>query len=102
MKYNTIKKTVDGVKFVFVTRGKAKDFTSAEMNEFLKDYLDEDVPVKTDAPPFKIRDELRQMFLKDMRQFGVQHCVNKFGGTTKQITDEAMRIAPYMNREFKE
>ena len=102
MKYNTKKKTVDGVKFVFVTRGKAKAFTSAEMNEFLKDHLDVATPTKAKATPFKIRDELRLMFLKDMRQFGVKHCMGKYGGTSKQITDEATRVAPYMNREFKE
>lgn len=109
MRYNSLTKKVADVTLVFITRGKAKPFTDKEVTEYLKQRMDDlrSFPIDVDAAveeiekPFKIRDELRNMFLKDMRQFGVQHCVNKYGGTSKQITDEATRVAPYLNRDFK-
>lgn len=106
MKFNTVEKTVDGVKFVFVTRGRSKPFDRTEMKEYFNarkspDTWPVDVDCESVAAPFKIRDELRLMFLKDMRQYGVKHCMNKYGGTSEQITSEATRVAPYMNRDFK-
>lgn len=98
MKFNTVEKTVDGVRFVFVTRGRAKPFTRTEIKQYLNTPMD---VAKPELAPFKIKDELRMMFLKDMRQFGVQHCMSKYGGTSDEITAEATRVAPYMNRDFK-
>ena len=107
MKYNTLTKTIGEKTFIFVTRGRAKPFTDDEVTDFLNQRIDNFVnyPVDIDEKeikPFIVRDELRLMFLKDMRQYGVKHCINKYGGTSEQIIAEAARVAPYMNQEFKE
>lgn len=105
MKYSSLTKKVGNETFVFITRGRSKPFDDAEVNEYLKQRLKDfsSFPVEiTEKPPLRIRDELRQMFLKDMRQFGVQHCAGKYGGTSKEIIAEAARVAPYMTQGFKE
>ena len=100
MRFNTVEKMVDGVKYVFVTKGKSKPFSMTEMNQYFNET--KRAAEANHAVPFRIRDELRIMFLKDMRQFGTNHCMSKYGGTLEQITVEAARIAPYINKEFKE
>lgn len=104
MKYNSLTKKIADETFVFITRGKSKPFSEDEVTEYLKQRLEDfqTFPIGVAPPPLKIRDELISMFLKDMRQFGVQHCVGKYGGTSKEIIAEAARVAPYMTQGFKE
>jgi hypothetical protein len=105
MKFNSLTKKIAGETFVFVTRGRANPFTNEEVTEYLEQlekFRTFPLGGKDTPKPLKIRDELIPMFLKDMRQFGVKHCVGKYGGTSEQIVAEAARVAPYMTQGFKE
>jgi len=123
MKFNTQERTVDGVKFVFVTRRRANLFSEEEIQEYLKNRLSPETwPIDVDADsvedirktpevpevpevtpeatpevPFRIRNELKSMFMKDLR-CGVKFCCDKYGATEDEITDEAKRLAPHIGR----
>lgn len=100
MKFNTTEKTIDGTRFIFVTRGRSKAFTDEEVSFFLNDMLSNgEWPSDSETiveDKFVLRGELVPMFLKDMRQFGADFCAKKHGATVKQIIAEAQRIAPYL------
>jgi len=98
MKFNTQERTIDGVKFVFVTRRRANKFSELEIQEYLVEATGKSPEVPEVAPEvFGIKDEQRSMFMKDLR-FGLKFCCDKYGVTEDEIVDEAKRIAPHMNR----
>jgi len=89
---------------IFVTKGESEKFSEDEIREYfdtrpdVKPFSDAEVPeVIPEVEPFKIRDKLRNMFMKDLR-FGIKFCCDKYGTTTDNILSEAKRIAPHMTR----
>ena len=104
VKYNTKEVTHNGQRVVFVTRGRAKPFTTEEAEEFLgtklerlEENIDRIAEVQklgwTGVPDDRQR---KVMFLKDMK-FGIEYCINKYGATKEELIAEAQRIAPHFN-----
>jgi len=90
MNYNIKKIDKGAVRFVFVTRGRAKPFSDSEIEDFFSD------KAEIISTPFRIPDNRARkiMFLKDLKM-GVAFCMNKYNATQEQIISEANRVAPY-------
>jgi len=94
MNYNT--KIVDqgAIRFVFVTRARAKPFNDDEVRDFFD--MPASVIPEPEVKPWKIPDTRQRsiQFLNDLKR-GVIYCVKKYGVTQEQIIAEANRIAPF-------
>jgi hypothetical protein len=93
MKYNTVKKDVGAIRFVFVTRGKAKPFSDEEIKAFFDDVTSPIEKRWAGIPDTKAR---KVMFMKDLKM-GMDFCVGKYAATKEEILAEAQRIAPYFD-----
>jgi len=101
MKYNTKEVTHNGQRVIFVTRGKAKPFTTEEAEEFLGTKLERIadpfqgmVPKESAWAGIPDTKQRKIMFIKDMK-FGIDYCISKYGATREELIAEAERILPY-------
>lgn len=93
MNYNSFDIKTDDGTFIFVTRGNAKPFNMEEANEFLES---RGISLNKNKE-FRISDNQRLIFVKDIHQMGLKFCINKYGASEEQIVSEAKRIAPHIN-----
>jgi len=105
LNYKTLDVEVNGVNYIFVTRGRSKSFTLEEAAEYLKslDKVCEDIPVEIVKPTktWQIPNNRQRkiMFLRDI-QSGLEFCAQKYGVCEEDIVKEAQRIAPHLSAGF--
>ena len=112
MKYKELKITWGGQQYIFVTRGRAKEFSAQEAIEYLQNRPLE-FPAQPIVPPkvavfddkeltketsveatWSIPDDRsrRHMFHMDLQR-GIEFCVSKYGQSEEAIKAEAKRLA---------
>ena len=94
VKYNMNVVDKGAIRFVFVTRGRAKPFDDIEVEEFFAETDESRFNVEK-KNPFRIPNDRnrRVMFMNDLKR-GIQFCVDKYGATQEEIIAEANRISP--------
>ena len=80
----------DNKTYVFVTRGRAKEISDEEIEEFFGE--------SSEGSSQFIPNERGRvtLFLKDLRM-GLEFCSSKYGVTVENVISEAHRIAPHLN-----
>lgn len=91
MKFKTKEIIHKDKTYCFVTKGNQK-ITEEEIAE----YFGGDTELKEPTPPWSVPDNLRKMFLSDLR-LGVKFCVKKYQASPEAVMSEARRIAPEVN-----
>lgn len=111
MKFNTRIVANEGKEYVFVAKGNQK-ITDNDIKAFFNGNSNKDCEKDgrkeeraevaahaADKPKFSIRDELKKIFLTDLK-FGLEFCCRKYGATENEIIREARRLAPEINIEL--
>ncbi len=88
-KPNYVVKKVDNRVYYFIGR---KTLSEDEMNAMI-DEVTADENKNTEATPFTIPKERRNIFANDLK-VGIDFCVTKYGATKEQIRAEAVRLFP--------
>jgi hypothetical protein len=110
-RYNEFRIVHDGVQYVFVTRGRSKEFTPEEALKYLVEYSTSDDAIVA-SPAFKVDESVkaeiydggqdawqipdtrqrRHMFRQDLQK-GMPYCIDKYGQPQEVLEAEARRLA---------